>query len=60
MHVEHQFNSEGHLRRLIATPSPDGWEVREETDRAVVRQTRRRDWRRVELDIEQFRRNEGA
>jgi hypothetical protein len=38
-----------HVRRFIITPQSDaGWEVREETDSAVVRQAHYQDWHRVE------------
>jgi len=38
-----------HVRRFTITQQPDsGWEVREETDSAIVRCARYEDWHRVE------------
>jgi hypothetical protein len=40
---------EGHVHRfVISSHGPDGWEVREERDSTVVRQTCYTDWHRVE------------
>jgi hypothetical protein len=37
-----------HVRRYSITPTMSGWEVREEQDSEVIRQTCYTDWHRVE------------
>ncbi|MGE3273859.1 MAG: hypothetical protein AB7O67_02020 [Vicinamibacterales bacterium] len=37
-----------HVRRYSIKPTPAGWEVREEEDSRVLRQTCYTDWHRVE------------
>jgi hypothetical protein len=37
-----------HTRRYSIAPTDSGWEVREERDDEVVKQTRYQDWHRVE------------
>jgi hypothetical protein len=44
-----RLEHDGHVHRfLIASHGPEGWEVREERDSTVVRQTHYTDWHRVE------------
>jgi hypothetical protein len=47
-------NDHGHVHRLVVTHDLEGWEVREEQDAVVLRRARRRDWHRVESDVELF------
>ncbi len=47
-------NDHGHVHRLVVTRDLQGWEVREEQDAVVLRRARRRDWHRVESDVELF------
>jgi hypothetical protein len=45
----------GHVKRfLINRLGREGWEVREEQDREVVRQVRYTDWHRVERALDLF------
>lgn len=53
------FNKElrlaGHVRSfLINWLGEDGWEVREEQDRRIIRQVRYTDWHRVERALLMF------
>jgi hypothetical protein len=45
-----ELEQAGHSKRFTIheVPAQGGWEVREETDRQVVRLVRYRDWHRVE------------
>jgi len=44
-----ELKQAGHVKRFSITEAPtEGWEVREETDRQVVRLEHYRDWHRVE------------
>jgi hypothetical protein len=46
---------DGHVRRFeIANHDDQGWEVRVEEDRAVVRRQRYTDWHRVERALNRF------
>lgn len=45
----------GHVRRFTIRNVGSGWEIREEQDTRVVRQTRYDDWHRVERALMTFR-----
>ena len=42
------LRNDGHTRRYSIEATNNGWEVREERDSKVVRQTHYQDWHRVE------------
>jgi hypothetical protein len=56
--AESMFSSElthdGHTRRLTITRKGAGWEIREERDSEVVRETTCSDWHRVERARQMF------
>jgi hypothetical protein len=54
MSLDRHLNSHGHLHRFVITHNLEGWDVREEEDSIVLRQTHRDDWHRVERDIQLF------
>jgi len=49
-----EFESAGHVDRFTVTRSAAGWDVREERDNQVVRQTNYQDWHRVERAMQVF------
>jgi hypothetical protein len=50
-----ELHQAGHTRRFsIGDRGRDGWEVREEQDRTVVKQVRYKDWHRVERALSIF------
>jgi hypothetical protein len=44
----------GHTKRVTITRSQNGWDVKEEHDREVVREVNYTDWHRVERAIQVF------
>lgn len=44
----------GRIVRFIITRAPLGWDVRQETDNAVVKETHYNDWHRVERAVQTF------
>ena len=54
MVFQHQLVNKGHVRRLIVERNSGHWNVREEEDAMVVRETQHDDWHRVERAIRLF------
>ena len=52
MSLDRNLISHGRVHRFVVTRDREGWEVREEEDRAVLRREHRDDWHRVERDVE--------
>ncbi len=49
-----ELTQAGRVKRVTVTRGAVGWDVREELDSEVVRQTRYTDWHRVERAIRAF------
>jgi hypothetical protein len=54
MTLNRDFVNNGHVHRFAVAEGPQGWDVREEEDRTVLRQTFREDWHLVERDLQVF------
>ena len=52
MTLEH--TRDGETQRVVVTRGTAGWEVREERDSRIVRQTTYTDWHRVERAVQTF------
>jgi hypothetical protein len=52
--VDRRLIHDGHVHRFIVVEDLEGWEVREEEDSKLIRQTHHDDWHRVERDTWRF------
>jgi hypothetical protein len=52
--LDRHLNSRGRVHRFVVTRDLEGWEVREEKDSAILKRAHRKDWHRVETDIQLF------
>jgi hypothetical protein len=49
-----EYVQAGRIVRFIITRAPLGWDVRQETDNAVVKEAHYSDWHRVERAVQTF------
>ena len=54
--VTRERTADGHFERFTVSRSTRGWEVREEQDERLVRQSCYSDWHRVERAVQVFER----
>jgi len=54
MILDRKLVNHDHVRRFTVRPNSPGWNVREEHDSMVIRETHYGDWHHVELDARLF------
>jgi len=54
MTLERELVYEAHIHRFVVRTDATGWNVREEEDATVIRQSHRDDWHRVERAVQRF------
>jgi hypothetical protein len=60
MTVERYFVNNGHSHHFVVTDDVTGWDIREEEDSIVTRESHHHDWHRVERAVHRFERSAGT